>query len=176
MREAIANGVVTAETLQTYAEAVVVVAERETPARTQVFGRQVAAALAESTVAERHRQAMDERAVTVRPVGDGLALLTALLPEYLAVAVMDRLTQLARTVAKNRSVDDGSGDDLRPADDIDPGQVQQADLERARAVVGELTFDDEDDDGPSVRFTPDEDYPDTDEVPADADYAFVASR
>ncbi|NKF34261.1 HNH endonuclease, partial [Pseudomonas sp. BGM005] len=73
--------------------------------------RELAAVLAGTTIVERHQRAKSERTVTMRPAGDGLAVLTIVLPEHLAVAIMDRLTQLARAVIKNRCdhepIDDG---------------------------------------------------------------------
>lgn len=99
VREAVDAGDVTPDTLGLYEQAVLEVAERDTAMRTKVHARQVAAALAGLTVVERHEKAEGERAVTVRSVGDGLALLQAVLPEYLAVAIHDRLTQMARHVS-----------------------------------------------------------------------------
>jgi hypothetical protein len=96
VREAIDTGEVTPETLGLYEQAVLEVAEHDTAARTRAHARQVAAALAGVTVVEQHRKAFEERTVTVRSVGDGLALLQAVLPEVLAVAIHDRLTRMAR--------------------------------------------------------------------------------
>lgn len=103
VREAVHRGRVDEETLTVYDAAALVVAEHETPARTRTRVRQIAAALAEESLVEHHRRAADERTVTVRPVGDGLALLTAVLPEHLAVAIHDRLTRLAHQVITTRA-------------------------------------------------------------------------
>lgn len=99
VRDAIDVGDVAPGTLGLYEQAVLEVAERDTTMRTRAHARQVAAALAGLTVIEQHKKAQDERAVIVRSVGDGLALLQAVLPEYLAVAIHDRLTQMARHVS-----------------------------------------------------------------------------
>ena len=96
VREAIDTGEVAPETLGLYEQAVLEVAEHDTAARTRTHARQVAAALAGVTVVEQHTKAFDERTVTIRSVGDGLALLQAVLPEVLAVAIHDRLTRMAR--------------------------------------------------------------------------------
>jgi len=96
VREAVRNGDVDPGTMALYEAAVLEVAEHDTPARTRAHARQVAAALAGVTVVQRQERALSERAVTVRSVGDGLALLQAVLPEHLALAIHDRLTQLAR--------------------------------------------------------------------------------
>ncbi|OJU41526.1 MAG: hypothetical protein BGN97_10175 [Microbacterium sp. 69-10] len=96
VREAIDTGEVAPETLGLYEQAVLEVAEHDTAARTRTHARQVAAALAGATVVEQHTKAFDERTVTIRSVGDGLALLQAVLPEVLAVAIHDRLTRMAR--------------------------------------------------------------------------------
>ena len=100
--EAIRNRVVAPETMALFETAVLVVAEAETAARTRVQARRVASALVGETITERHRRAADERCVTVRSVDDGLAVLTAILPEWAAVAIADRLNQLTRTVIRGR--------------------------------------------------------------------------
>ncbi|KNY04332.1 HNH endonuclease signature motif containing protein [Microbacterium sp. GCS4] len=136
--EAVLNNVVDAETLGLYEQSVLVVAEQDTAARTRAHARKVAAALAKQTVVERHRRATDERCVSVRSVDDGLALLTAVLPEWLAVAIADRLTRMAREIVRSRNdrepvlpplepsaPDDEFARDLLPGDprlDADQGQ------------------------------------------------------
>ncbi|MFB4352284.1 DUF222 domain-containing protein [Microbacterium sp. LS_15] len=100
--ESVRNGGADAETLALFETAVLVVAEQDTAARTRAHARQVASALVGETVVERHRRATDERCVSVRSVDDGLALLTAVLPEWIAVAIADRLTRLAREVVRGR--------------------------------------------------------------------------
>ena len=165
VRDAIANGVVPASTLETYAQAVLAVAESETASRTRVHARSIASTLAEQTVALRHREALDERSVSIRPVGDGLALLTAVLPEYLAVAVMDRLTQLARAVM-NRSDDTGSTP-ISEADAAETARLaDQAAIERALHLPVELLPDE----GGESAYR-DEECPEAFPVPFDADYA-----
>lgn len=100
--EAIRNRVAP-DTMALFETAVLVVAEAETAARTRVHARRVASALVGETITERHRRAADERCVTVRSVDDGLAVLTAILPEWAAVAIADRLSQLTRTVIRARN-------------------------------------------------------------------------
>ncbi|MEW2005942.1 DUF222 domain-containing protein [Microbacterium sp. NPDC079208] len=120
--EAIRNRVVAPETMALFETAVLVVAEAETAARTRVHARRVASALVGETITERHRRAADERCVTVRSVDDGLAVLTAILPEWAAVAIADRLSQLTRTVLRARAAvpardagSDGASHRLAPA-------------------------------------------------------------
>lgn len=122
--EAIRNRVVAPETMALFETAVLVVAEAETAARTRVHARRVASALVGETITERHRRAADERCVTVRSVDDGLAVLTAILPEWAAVAIADRLSQLTRTVIRARDVvpardagSDGASHPLAPTHD-----------------------------------------------------------
>lgn len=103
VREAVRNGRADAAVLGLYETAVLVVAEADSPARTRAHARQVAAALAGETLLERHRRAASERSVTVRSLDDGLALLTAVLPETLAVAIQDRITRMAREVIRARA-------------------------------------------------------------------------
>ncbi|MBT2486656.1 MULTISPECIES: HNH endonuclease signature motif containing protein [unclassified Microbacterium] len=100
--EAIRNKKVDAGVMDLYETAVLVVAEDDTAARTGAHAKQVAAALVGETVVERHRRAAGERSVKVRSVGDGLALLTAVLPEWVATAIFDRLTQMTRQVVSAR--------------------------------------------------------------------------
>ncbi|MDY0983323.1 DUF222 domain-containing protein [Microbacterium sp. CFBP9023] len=126
--DAIRDGRVDAETMSVYEAAVLVVAENDTAPRTKTHARQVAAALVGETVVEQHRRAAAERCVTVKSVGDGLAALTAILPEWVAVAISDRLTQMARHITRTRNeqepilepLDEPEGslylDDLSPDD------------------------------------------------------------
>ncbi len=100
--EAVRNRRVDAAVMGLYETAVLVFAERETAARTAAHAKEVAAALVGETVNDRHTRAAGERGVKVRSVGDGLALLTAVLPEWVAVAIADRLAQMARHVVRNR--------------------------------------------------------------------------
>lgn len=112
--DAIDDATVAPETMGLYEAAVLVFAEKETPARTKAHARQVAATLAGVTVVARQRKAAEERCVQVRSVGDGLALLTAVLPEWVAEAILDRLTQMAREIARTR---DERAPHLAPHDD-----------------------------------------------------------
>ncbi|WP_309129059.1 DUF222 domain-containing protein [Microbacterium sp.] len=126
--QAIADGALEPAALALYEAAAVEFAETEAPARTRAHVREIAAALAGQTVLDRHRAAESERCVSVRSVGDGLALLQAVLPEHLAEGIMDRLTQLARhqkshvedrepTFAHIDSTSEGSADDASCAHD-----------------------------------------------------------
>lgn len=101
VRAAILDGTVDAETLALFESAALVVAERETPARTRPLVAEIAAALARQTVVDQHRRAKDERRISIRSVGDGLALLQAVLPEHLAVAILDRLSGMARELRRH---------------------------------------------------------------------------
>ncbi|MDQ4212889.1 HNH endonuclease signature motif containing protein [Microbacterium sp. ASV81] len=98
VRHAVVNRRLGEEAFALYEAAVLTVAEQDSPSRTRVHARQVAAALAQESLRERHERAAEERCVTIRPLEDGLALLTAVLPEVYAVAIHDRLTRLARSV------------------------------------------------------------------------------
>ncbi|MFJ4254088.1 HNH endonuclease [Microbacterium sp. NPDC090003] len=127
VREAVRNGRADATVMGLYETAVLVVAEADSPARTRAHSRQVAAALAGETLLERHRRAASERGVTVRSLDDGLALLTAVLPETLAVAIQDRITRMAREVIRSRGAvptpaffDGEDPEDLILPEHIDP--------------------------------------------------------
>lgn len=152
VREAVNNGRADAGALTLFDTVAVVVAERETASRTRSHMRGLAAVLAGSTTAERHAQAKSERTVTVRPAGDGLAVLTVVLPEHLAAAVMDRLTQIARAVIRGRKDHEPM---LEPIDDgenpIYPEDIAQDDPSRDDyAIFGDGTFTTD----PSVEHTP----------------------
>ncbi|MDQ4215576.1 HNH endonuclease signature motif containing protein [Microbacterium sp. ASV81] len=99
VRDAVRNERLPADALALYENAALVVAEQDSPARTRVHARQIAATLAGETLRERHARATAERSITVRPMEDGMALLTAVLPEIYAVAIKDRLTRLAGAIA-----------------------------------------------------------------------------
>ena len=85
-----------------YEHQVVPFAEKDTAARTRTHARGIAAAVFPEGTAEQHRRGRSERSVTVKPDGDGMAVLTAILPELLAYAVHDRLTAMAGDVIKAR--------------------------------------------------------------------------
>ncbi|MDF2510069.1 MAG: hypothetical protein K0Q52_3928, partial [Microbacterium sp.] len=100
--EAIRNKKVDADVMALFETAVLVVAEQDTAARTRAHARQVASALMGESVVERHRRAAEERCVTVKSIDDGLALLTAVLPEWIATAISDRLSRMTREVVRAR--------------------------------------------------------------------------
>lgn len=117
VRQAVREGRVPSETVGVYDTAALVVAEHESPARTRAMVRQVASSLAGETLVERHARARDERAVTVRSLDDGLALLQVVLPEHLAHAILDRLTRLAQQVIATRD----DQEPILPPDVLDSG-------------------------------------------------------
>lgn len=100
--EAVRNRQADPAVIDLFETAVLVVAEQDTAARTRAHARQVAAALVGDTLLERHRRAADERCVTVKSLDDGLALLTAVLPEWIANAISDRLSRMTREVLRAR--------------------------------------------------------------------------
>jgi hypothetical protein len=100
--EAIRNKKVDAGVMALFEAAVLVVAEQDTAARTRAHARQVASALIGESIGERHRRAAKERCVTVKSLDDGLALLTAVLPEWIATAISDRLSRMTREVVRAR--------------------------------------------------------------------------
>src|SRR6218665_1510432 len=158
VREAVQAGQADDDALRLYEVAALVIAETETPTRTRARLRELAAALAGETIVDRHRRALSERSVTLTSVGDGLALLQVVLPEHLAVAILDRLTQMAREVINTREqadpvldldvLDDGE-DPVRPCH-LDPSDPRVHDS----AIFGESgTFTTDpllDDDSPDL--------------------------
>ena len=85
-----------------YEQQVLPFAEKDTAARTRTHARGVAATVHPEGMAEQHRRARSERSVTVKSDGDGMAVLTAILPELLAYAIHDRLTAMAADVTQAR--------------------------------------------------------------------------
>lgn len=81
-----------------------------TPPRTLAHARAVAAALQPVTQEEAHREAREEREVSVRPTADGMAQLTGVVPELLAFAIADRLTAMAKAFEDDRTMDQRRAD------------------------------------------------------------------
>ncbi|MBN9149805.1 MAG: DUF222 domain-containing protein [Cryobacterium sp.] len=69
-----------------------------TPGRLRRFAQLTAVRLAETAFEERHRQAREERRVTVTELGDGMSELSVTMPTVLADGVWDRLTRQAQAV------------------------------------------------------------------------------
>ncbi|GAA4487100.1 HNH endonuclease signature motif containing protein [Microbacterium panaciterrae] len=150
IRDAVANGRLTQEAYAVYEAAVLVVAEQETPARSRNHARQIAAVLAEETLRERNARATAERSVTIKALEDGMALITAVVPEIYAVAIKDRLTRLANAVARSgmdTSTDIVFSDPTSLADaedwpyveDLDPSDPRLDDYE-ATVLAGSATY------------------------------------
>ncbi|UGS27266.1 HNH endonuclease [Microbacterium resistens] len=126
LRDAIVSGSADPEVLTLYQAAVLEVAEHESPARTRVLARQVAAALAPAAVVERHRAAWPDRCVTIRSLDDGLALITAVIPEVYAVAIMDRLTRMTHHIRRRPAPDTTSGNETDTRDVINADTTDAA--------------------------------------------------
>ncbi|OAN33081.1 HNH endonuclease signature motif containing protein [Microbacterium sp. H83] len=174
VREAIDDGTADADVLPLYDTVAVIVAQNETPARTRTHLRELAATLAGATIEQRHARAASERTVTMRPAGDGLAVITIVLPEHLAAAIMDRLTQLARAVIGGRGDREPV---LEPIDDgenpVYPEDIAQDDPARDDyAIFGDGTFTTDPSGDPLLDSLLDplldpEHSPDVEHVPAD---------
>ncbi|WP_181003396.1 HNH endonuclease signature motif containing protein [Microbacterium sp. CJ77] len=66
---------------------------------------------AETTFEQRHRRAVEDRAVWVTDLDDGVAELRALLPAVVAHGIHDRLSEMARTVIDARRGETGTDTD-----------------------------------------------------------------
>jgi len=99
IRDAVRNGILPEETFAVYEQACLVIAGQDSPTRTRVHARQIAATLTGQTLVERHARAAADRGVSVQALEDGMALLTVVLPEIYAVAIKERLTALATAIA-----------------------------------------------------------------------------
>lgn len=115
-----------------YESRVLPFAEADTAARTRVHARGVTAVLCPATLIEQHRRARGERAVMVKPDGEGMAVLTAILPELLAYAVQDRLTSIARNVTAARKMNEAPRCESAEAGSSDP--ASEPDFPPADAV------------------------------------------
>jgi len=87
LTQAIRDGVIDDSVRELFDAAAVEITTTQAPARARTHLRELAAALAPDTVTERHRVALDDQYVTVRPYDDELSFLTALLPTHTAVAI-----------------------------------------------------------------------------------------
>ncbi|WP_426621307.1 DUF222 domain-containing protein [Microbacterium sp. As-52] len=148
VRQGVREGRVDAETLTVYDTAALVVAEQDSPARTRTMVRQIASSLAGETVVERHRRAHGERSVTLRALDDGLALLQVVLPEYLAHAILDRLTRLAQHVIATR------GDRAARADEVPMLSPDELDSGTDQVFLQDLAADDSRRDDPVLNRYP----------------------
>lgn len=99
------------ETLRAaYEHDVVPYACKTTAPRTRAHARAVTAALRPVTQEQAHREARDEREVSVRPTCDGIAQLIGVIPEVLAYAIFDRLTAMAAAMDDDRTMDQRRAD------------------------------------------------------------------
>lgn len=93
-----------------YENDVVPYACNTTAPRTRAHARSVTAALRPVTQEQAHREARDEREVSVRPTCDGIAQLIGVIPEVLAYAIFDRLTAMAAAMDDDRTMDQRRAD------------------------------------------------------------------
>lgn len=93
-----------------YERDVVPYACKTTAPRTRAHARAVTAALRPVTQEQAHREARDEREVSVRPTCDGIAQLIGVVPEVLAYAIFDRLTAMAAAMDDDRTMDQRRAD------------------------------------------------------------------
>lgn len=99
IRDAVRNGRLPEEAFATYETACLTIAEQDSPTRTRVHARLIAATLADASLKERHERAVSERNVRVRALDEGMAEPIVVLPEFYAVAIKDRLSRLAGAIA-----------------------------------------------------------------------------
>ena len=126
-----------------YEREVLVIAREETPARLRPIARRLAAAHAESTVAQRHEQAMKRRGVRVVDCDNGMADLVASLSAEDAYAIRDRIAQLAKRAVEGGRLDTrvGAPERLAPSDagraDTANGEAVNRDAVNGDAVNGD---------------------------------------
>ncbi len=108
-----------------------------TPGRLRRFAQLTAVRLAETAFEERHRQAREERRVTVTELGDGMSELSVTMSTVLADGVWDRLTQQAHAV---RNIA-GSGQPDHDFDDPRCLDQLRADLVAELLLTGQPSVD-----------------------------------
>lgn len=98
------------EVRATYEAAALEIARREAPGRLRPLARMLSQRLHPVPLDERHREARASRRVGVQDTEDGMAELIAVLPATLAHAILDRLTQIARSTidARGAGVDEAA--------------------------------------------------------------------
>ena len=74
------------------------VAGRKTPGQLSAWLNRFVERLEAESAAERHRKARSDRSVWIQPTGDGMAWLTALIPELEAASIDQRLDSEARSL------------------------------------------------------------------------------
>ena len=91
------------------------IARVESATRLTPLAKRRAEWYAETTFDQRHRRALEDRAVWVADLEDGVAELRAILPAVVAHGIHDRLSQMARTVIDAREAET---DDERTTDQV----------------------------------------------------------
>ena len=122
------------------------IAAAESATRLTPLAKRRAEWYADTTFEQRHRRAVEDRAVWVTDVDDGMAELRALLPAVVAHGVHDRLSEMVRSVIDARRVEsntdtdtDTDTDPTRCGDDgsADTPDVRTTDQVRAD-ILGDL--------------------------------------
>ncbi|OAZ40025.1 hypothetical protein A9Z40_04845 [Microbacterium arborescens] len=90
------------EVRSAYAEAAIMVCERDVPSRVRGALEALAARLHPQAFTERHKTAAAERCVRVFHGADGMSNLVASLPTVIAAGMFDRLTQMGQSVKDAR--------------------------------------------------------------------------
>lgn len=111
-------------------------AEETTPGRLRALARRELAKHRPETCTERHRRARDRRGVFVRDLDDGMAAVTVIIPAVLAWGIHDRLTQMAKVLARAIAAADSLDEDAKPSFDH-----LRADLLCDLLLTGEPTDD-----------------------------------
>lgn len=96
-----------------FEQAVLVVAERESPNRVKPIAAVLAERAMPSSLAERHETARAGRRVEVRDLDDGMALLLATLPAALAHGIRARVSSMATAVRDAEPAESRTHDELR---------------------------------------------------------------
>ncbi|WEK60361.1 MAG: DUF222 domain-containing protein [Candidatus Microbacterium colombiense] len=119
-----------------YADAVLVIAEAESPNRLRRDARRIAEQYRSRSLTERHRDAREHRRVWVNDLDDGMSELGVRGPSTLIHGMYDRLSQMAHRVR----TENARAAKERPSMDADSAADEQAD-ERADMPTAERTVD-----------------------------------
>lgn len=109
------------------------VAERESASRLRPFAKLLAERIHPRSLTERHEAAAQERAVRVADLTDGMAELIATLPSTIAHAAFDRLSAMAREVARAIAAE---AREAAAAQVVEAREAQAVDGEEGEAVSG----------------------------------------
>ena len=117
------------------------IAAAESATRLTPLAKRRAEWYADTTFEQRHRRAVEDRAVWVTDVEDGMAELRALLPAVVAHGVHDRLSEMAHSVIDARRVGSNTDTDTDPTGCGDDGSADTPDVRTTDQIRADILGD-----------------------------------